>query len=357
MQPIFRVVLLAGSGGAKQATDLTPLLADRLLTLRITDKAGLDSDELDISLDDRDGAVRLPDTGAVLEVSLGYAETGLTRIGQYRIDEVGSSGMPQTVTLRGRPANMLGAIRQARRHAWSNCPLEQIVRDIAQRNKLKPVCKVKATVVRADQMNESDLHFLTRLARQYDATATIKGGQVLVLPRGGQRNSRSGKPLPTLVLQRRDISHWQFLRSDREAAGGAAVRSHDQRSGKTQVVMVPDKNNPDSPPRYIRHPVASKGGASAAAKATANRARRAEFTLNLSLPGRPDIVAERTLRAQGIKEGVDGLWTVDSVVHNLSRSGWDTALTLVINKKTPHKAGRKVKKTKQPGVVLTPTPL
>lgn len=356
MQPIFRVVLLRGSKGQGQPTDLTPLLADRLLNLRITDKPGLESDELEISLDDRDGAVSLPATGAMLEVSLGYAETGLTRIGQYRIDEVGSSGMPQSVTLRGRPANMLGAIRQARQHGWSNCPLAQIVRDIAVRNQLKPVCQVKATVARADQMNESDLHFLTRLGRQYDATATIKGGQLLVLPRGGQARSRSGKPLPTLVLQRRDISNWQFRRSDREAAGGAMVRSHDQRSGKTLVVMVPDKNNPGAPPRFIRHPAPSKGGAAAMASATSNRARRAEFTLSLSLPGRADIVAERSLRTQGIKEGVDALWTVDSVVHNLSRSGWDTTLELVINKKAPRKTGRKVKQTKQPGVVLTPKP-
>ena len=70
MKPVFKVLA--------NGQDITALLADRLESLQVVDKAGLDSDELTITLDDRDGAVGLPARGAVLEVSLGYAETGLS---------------------------------------------------------------------------------------------------------------------------------------------------------------------------------------------------------------------------------------------------------------------------------------
>ncbi|MBI3146475.1 MAG: late control protein [Pseudogulbenkiania sp.] len=333
---------------ARGKTDITATLADRLISLRITDKAGLDSDELEISIDDRDGAVSLPARGAMLDVSLGYAETGLTRIGQYRVDEVESSGPPQMIVFRGRPANMSGQIKLPRRHSWEGVALEQVVKDIAARNKLKAVCKVKATVARADQMNESDLHFLTRLAAQYDGTATVKGGQILVLPRGGQAKSVSGKTLSTLVLYRKDIRSWSFKSSDRNAAGGAVVRHHDKKTGKTLSTLVPNPDNPDAPPRVVRHTAANKGAAGAAAKAASSRAARSEITLSITLAGRADVVAERKLRTVGIKDGVDHLWTVDSVTHDFSSGGWETSLELILNKKAASKKkGQKAGQKKQ----------
>ncbi len=345
MRPDFKIV----ANGA----DMTQLLRDRLIGIRVTDKAGVDSDELEITIDDRDGAVALPPLGAMLQAWLGYRETGLTRIGVYRVDEVQSSGPPQRIVVRGRPANMAGKIKQARRHAWEGVTLAQIVKDIAGRNKLKAVCKVKATVARADQMNESDLHFLTRIAAQYDATATVKGGQILVLPRGGQAASASGKRLPTLVIHRRDVSSWDYKNGDRQAAGGAVARHHDKNTGKTLATYIPNPDNPDAPPRVVRHPVASKGGAAAKAKAAGAAAKRAERTLSLNLPGRADVVAERLLRTQGIKAGVDHLWSVDSVTHDFSASGWQTSLELVLNKKAKGKKGKKGKQAK-PTRVLKP---
>jgi phage protein D len=347
MRPVFKVLA--------NGQDITALLADRLESLQVVDKAGLDSDELTITLDDRDGAVALPARGAVLEVSLGYAETGLTRIGRYRVDEVKSSGPPQQVSFSGRPADMSGQIKQVRRGAWEAVSLERIVQAVAARNQLQAVCKVKATVARADQMNESDLHFITRLARQYDATATVKGGKLLVLPRGGQAQSVSGKVLPTMVLQRRDITSWQFTASDRNASGGAVVRHHDQATGRTRSVRVAGADGSAAPAQVVRHAAASPGTAAAQAKAAGARAYRSEVTMNLVLPGRADIVAERTLRTQGIKDGVDHLWTVDSVTHEFSSAGWALRVDLVLNKKAVTAKGKKKgRKPKPPLKVLTP---
>ncbi|MGQ5525614.1 phage late control D family protein [Chitinimonas sp. PSY-7] len=340
MRPIYRILA--------DGKDITALLQDRLLSISITDKAGVDADELTIKIDDREGKVAMPRTGAMLEVSLGYEETGLTRIGRYRIDEIGSSGPPQAMTLSGRPANMASAIKQVRRHSWDKVSLATIVADIAKRNKLKPVCQVKATVARADQFNESDLHFITRLAGQYDATATIKGEQLLVLPRGGQNKSRSGKVLPTIVLHRRDITSWSFKRSDRKAAVGAVAKHHDKESGKTLRVLTPGGDNQNAL-RVARHASASPGAAGANANASAKRAQRSEITLSLNLCGRADLVAERKLRTQGIKEGVDHLWTIDSVMQEyVPNGGWTSSVELILNKQAePKKKGKGKQPAKQ----------
>ena len=49
--------------------DITGVIASRLLTLTLTDEAGLKSDALDITLDDRDARIARPAPGAVISVS------------------------------------------------------------------------------------------------------------------------------------------------------------------------------------------------------------------------------------------------------------------------------------------------
>lgn len=55
---------------------------------------------------------------------------------------------------------MSGGLKTARKHVWEDTTLDRVVRTIAARNRLTPVCQVKAAIDRLDQMNESDLHFI-----------------------------------------------------------------------------------------------------------------------------------------------------------------------------------------------------
>lgn len=57
MKPAFRIV----ADGA----DITTLINDRLLLLRTFDKPGMESDEFELRIDDRDGAVASPCRSAV----------------------------------------------------------------------------------------------------------------------------------------------------------------------------------------------------------------------------------------------------------------------------------------------------
>ena len=64
MTPMFRIV----ADGA----DITALINDRLLLLRTSDKPGMESDEFELRIDDRDGQVALPQTPG-LGVELDHA--------------------------------------------------------------------------------------------------------------------------------------------------------------------------------------------------------------------------------------------------------------------------------------------
>jgi len=56
MKPTYRLVA--------DNKDITPLINDRLMLLRISDKHGMESDESELRIDDRDLAVALPAAAA-----------------------------------------------------------------------------------------------------------------------------------------------------------------------------------------------------------------------------------------------------------------------------------------------------
>ncbi len=208
MRPVFRLVA--------DGKDITALINDRLLMLRTSDKPGMESDEFELRIDDRDQAVALPSRGAHIEVLLGYSGKALARLGRYTVDEVELSGPPDTLVIRGKASDMRGSGKTTRSGSWEGVPLQQIVGDLAARNGWQPVCPVATKVPRIDQLNESDFNFITRLAKQYDCTAKVGDGKLLVLPRqGGQ--SASGKALGMVTITRQDVSRYQFRLSDKSS--------------------------------------------------------------------------------------------------------------------------------------------
>jgi len=206
MKPTFRIVA--------DGSDITALINDRLLLLRTLDKPGMESDEFELRIDDRDGAVTLPKRGAGIEIYLGYGSNALARLGRYTVDDIEVSGPPDTLVIRGKASDMRGTGKTTRSGSWESVPLSRIVSDIAARNGWAPECSVATVVPRADQLNESDFNFITRLAKDHDCTAKVADSKLLVLPRQSGQTA-SGKSLSAVIIRRGDVSRWQFRFTDR----------------------------------------------------------------------------------------------------------------------------------------------
>jgi len=339
MTPRFRIVA--------DGTDITALLNDRLIQLSVTDKAGMESDEFELRIDDRDGLVTLPRKGVGIEIYLGYLETSLARLGRYVVDGVTVSGPPDTIVIKGKASDMRGSGKTIRSGSWEDVPLSKIVADVAARNGWVPACPVATKVARADQLNESDFNYITRLAKQYDCTAKVADGKLLVMPRqGGQ--SASGKALPAITITRRDVSRWQFNFEDRESHETVGAKHQDKKTGKLSVVSLENDDAPAGLPSVHtdRHIYPNKTAAQAAAKARLAAFNRSTAGVRLEMPGRTDLFAESLIIAQGFKVGLDGEFLAESVQHTYTQSGWST--TVECNGGKKGKANAKGKKTKKP---------
>lgn len=341
MQPVFRIVA--------DNRDITALINDRLIMLRTSDKPGLESDEFELRIDDRDQAVSLPSRGAVVEVLMGYAGQPLVKLGRYTVDEIELSGPPDTLTIRGKASDMRGTGKTTRSGSWEGVALQAIVGDIAKRNSWEPACTVQTKVPRVDQFNESDFNFITRLAKQYDCTAKVADGKLLVMPRqAGQ--SASGKALPAITITRQDVSRYQFRLGDKSTHKAVQAKHQDKKTGALVVVDIANEDVPTTlPPVHTeRHVYPNQAAAEQAAKARLAAFNRSTAGVRLEMAGRTDLFAERLISAQGFKVGLDGEYLVDSVEQTFTASGWTTSVECNGGKKGKAKAKGKKKKATKP---------
>lgn len=346
MKPTFRIVA--------DGKDITALINDRLLSLRTSDKPGMDSDDFELRIDDRDQAVALPTRGAGIEVYLGYTGQALTRQGRYTVDEIELSGPPDTLVIRGKASDMRGSGKTVRSGSWENVPLQQIVRDVAARNGWQPVCPVQTKVPRVDQLNESDYNFITRLAKQYDCTAKLADGKLLVMPRQGGQTA-SGKNLSPVVLRRSDLSRYQFRLGDRNTQKAVRTKHQDKKSGALKVVELDNDDLPNGLPAVHtdRHIYPNKSAAEQAAKARLAAFNRSSAGVRLEMAGRTDVFAERSIIVQGIKPGLDGEYLAEAVEQLFTSSGWTTVVECNGGKKGKANAkGKKKKKEAKPVKVV-----
>ncbi|ETX03580.1 MAG: hypothetical protein ETSY1_46780 (plasmid) [Candidatus Entotheonella factor] len=300
--------------------DLTAQVQDRLLSLRLSDEAGMESDSLELALDDRDGRLALPRTGAKLRVELGYEHAGLVHMGTYTVDELDLEGPPQVMTIRARAADFRQALKAPKTRAWYQTTLGDIVSTIAGEHGYTPrisVALARIEVAHVDQTDESDIHLVTRLARQYGATAKPAGG-ALVFVETGALVTPSGQAMPQVHLSAKDLTSWRATLPERGKYPAVTAQYHDT----DQAKRVSVNTGAGEPVFTLRRTYPDAEQAQRAAKAKLGAFARGEATLSLTLPGRPELAADSAVVLSGVRQGVDGTWAVTRVEHHLSSSGY-----------------------------------
>lgn len=182
-------------------------------------------------------------------------------------------------------------------------------------------------IAHLDQTNESDMHLLTRLARSYDAVATVKKKHLLFMPINGTKNSQ-GQGLPQITITRKDGDQHRWATSARDAFDGVRAWWSDSVNGKRKEVIAGKKTRNM---KTLKETYASEQDALAAAKSEMQRLERGGATFNLSLAiGRPDITAQSPIRVVGFKPEIDGQdWLVKEVTHRMDGgSGWTSQVQM-----------------------------
>ncbi|HHG9959386.1 TPA: phage late control D family protein [Yersinia enterocolitica] len=327
----------------------------RLMSLTLTDNRGFEADQLDIELDDSDGQLVLPRRGAKIAVALGWQGAALIDKGTFTVDEIEHSGAPDKLTIRASSADFRETLNVRRDQSYHKTTIGGIIKIIAERNKLTPTLNKAMsdlTVDHIDQTNESDGNLITRLAKQYGAIAAVKNGNLLFIKQG-QSKTASGKPIPVMTVIRSLGDGHQFSMADRGAYTGVVANWLNTRTTEKPVVKVKRKRKskttaakPKEPEEKqgeyligtdenvltLRTTYASKHNAQRAAKSNWERLQRgaAKFSIQLA-KGRADLYPEVPVKVTGFKKQIDEAdWTLVTVTHSMSDTGFTTALELEV---------------------------
>ncbi len=372
------------TGGTK---DITTLLSQRLMNLTLTDSRGFEADQLDFTLDDTDGLLELPSRGAILSLWLGWQDEALTFKGEYTVDEVEHSGAPDCVTIRARSADLRGSLMNRHERSFHKTTLGKIVQQIADENQLQAMVGdeyKKLEIKHIDQTDESSISFLTRLAEEHDAIATVKNGRLLFI-KSGKSTTASGQKLPEFILTRQAGDSHRFAIAEGDNYKAVKAYWHDTATGKRGEVIIDEnsevkkvikptmrkvtkvKRGKDGKPikgkdgksiketvfvrgkgkavndvvqhkpvvsdtdqiKTLRHTYATKQTALNACKRHLEKLQRgvATFSLNLA-EGNAELIPEVTVNVVGFKAEIDSnAWIVTQVTHSLSAdSGFTTAI-------------------------------
>lgn len=308
-------------------SDITDLIADRLLSAEITDQAGVKSDRLTLVIDDRDQRLEFPETGAEIEISLGYVGAALVSMGKYVVDEVEVIGPAREMTIRCNAADMTGEIKAPKERSWDNITLGDVVRTIAGELRLVPAISHQLADIQLGHVDqtESDMQLLTRLCADQGATCKVADGRLVVAKRASGK-STGGSDLPVVLIDSGNCDSWTATIAERGRYKTVVAMVHDLDSGKRDEVRI----GKGEPVLTLKHTYQSKASAKRAAESRLKAVNRAKSKVQVSgLVGDPMMSAELEATLSGFRNGIDGDgWIINGVTHSFNSGGYTCNLEI-----------------------------
>lgn len=311
--------------------DITPRVGSRLVSLQLDESRGDEADQLELCLDDADGRLALPPLGGELQLQLGWRGEGLVDKGTFVVDEVEHLGAPDQITLRARAAELRSSLRQRGQYSWDKSTVGRVVAEVAARSGLRAKVHpqlAEQALKHIDQTNESDIHFLTRLARLHDAVCTVKKSTLVFMPINSA-HSASGQALDELTITRAAGDQHRWHMADRTAYTGVKAQYYNYREARVNEVRTGDPRRE----KRLKDRYGSKPEAARAVQSEMQRIDRGKATLEITLAlGRPELMPQSPVTVHGFKPEIDGTdWRIVKVSHSINEgSGFTTRLELEI---------------------------
>lgn len=321
--PIYRLEV--------DGNDISPLVVNRLISLSIKDNRGLVVDSVDIDLDDSDGQLEIPPEGAIIQVWIGWSNTGLVDKGKYKVESVTHRGAPDVLSISAFSNDVSEGLKQKRERSFSNKTIQVIFETVGTEYALKTIVHdtLANRVISYIAQNESDANLITRIADEHDAIATVKNGHLILLPRGASQTV-SGLPLPTAQIFRSDgDGHNYTTGTGTDRITGVKAFYYDAGKSKKLYVMIGDNEENLKEIRYVHR---DKKTAELACQAEFNRCKRSSQKLSYTFAfGQPELIPEQEFVFTGLKPQIDDIvWLGTNVTHNLTDSGFTTSVELEV---------------------------
>lgn len=304
------------------------LLNQRLISWEHIDAAGFESDQLTLTID-LEGLEGLPSLGGKIGLMVGYRETEMVDKGQFKVTRLTPTLFPFRLTLVATAAPFSKddetGFKQRRTASHGPTTLGGLFRELVLRHGFSPRVAPEVSLIKidhVDQSNETDMGFLTRLAKKYNVIAKPYD-DVYVLARPGQTKSLSGKILPNVTLSvtsnNRPGDH-AFIsatleESAREQAKGCKTCFVDAATGVLRWIETGL-----APFKTIRQKQPNEAQANAVGEGEVRKMLRHKYKVKITCPGNPRLAAEGLVLLDDTwPDFMRGRWSIDKVTASGNR--------------------------------------
>ena len=306
--------------------DLTSEWAPVLIDISVTDKAGEASDSCDLTIDDSDGKIRLPQKRMPLTVTIEGAR--VFRGFVEKVESSGSRGSGRVLKVKAKGFDTGGKAKEPQAFHLDDADLATYLGRLAEDAGLSIDVDPDLGALQQDYWaadGESFIAIGERLARKYGATFKIRGERAVFAKRGGSRAPGGAALGVTDAVFGQNLVSWSITPKDprRKFTSGRA-RWFDRASASFKETDLDFGNADLDALHVVRTLSVDEGEAEAVLDARKRDGDReggsGSVVLNLALGA----VVEGQCRIAGARPGVDGSYLIDTVKHSASRSGGAT---------------------------------
>jgi len=308
MTPIFKI--------EANNEDITQQLKNDLSSISFKDEDGNQSDEITIKVA---GDFKRPKYEDELKLWLGYEENAeLFYCGLFLVQTTERDAFSLNITATG--ADFSQALKQQRDMSYEKLSLKSVAQIVADRHNLKLKSNFDdIQLTHLSQTHEGDLHFMKRLATEYDGLFSIKNNTLIFIKR--TEEAKKSSALPLFEIDVKECSNYPIKHANKTLYASCTATWHDTKENIVKSVTV-GKGDP-----VLNIKGQFKTAAEAQAKATAKleRAHRGTKTGSVSMYGK-EIYAGGVLKLTGVGED-DGEYSIKSVDHTFD-GGWSMSVEI-----------------------------
>lgn len=158
-----------------QGQDITETIKKNLISLEVKDEDGNMADEVTITIS---SIYKRPKYGDELEVFLGYKETGLSKIGVFKVQTSTITNKHQ-MKFSATGVDFGGNLKVKKSREFLEITLKELVSKIASEHFLNFVCDVDIFMPYIAQEDKSDLSFLQEIAKDNELIFNIKNNTLI----------------------------------------------------------------------------------------------------------------------------------------------------------------------------------
>ena len=306
MTPIFK--LLANK------KDVTKLINMDAFFISFKDEAGSVSDEITLKIQ---GSFKKPSYEDELQLWIGTKEKDLFFCGVFKVQtSTYNKGKSIYMSITATGADFSKNLKVKRSLSYENVSIKKIVEIVASRHNLEVSSDFDDIyVVHLEQTNESDLHFLKRLAQEDNAIFSIKNNTVIFKKK--IKNNKKSKDLPRFSLDEDECENVSIENTNKTLYNSCKAIWRDTKENIQKSITV----GSGEPIKVIKDSFENVAQAKLKARAALEKANAGLKSGSIACYGF-EIYAGGILDLTGTYDD-DGDYDIKRVDHTVDESGWN----------------------------------